>query len=364
VSTVQTTAVRYDADLGAYEVTGFDEASSVLRDPGWSSDPRRSPLAPPALRDLPLAALLFMDPPDHTRLRRMLSPVFTPRAIERLRPRVASIVDAALDGLDDTADLLVEVGYLVPLAVIAELLDAGAEGAEVFRAQTPGLVRMLEVDADEDDFAASTDAFTAVTLFLVPLIDERRRDPGDDFISALLAVDDMTVDEVLATTILLLAAGHETTANLIGNGTLALLRHPDQRPHLLADPARAVEELLRACGPVRLAGRTALTDHTLGDHRVGEGDQVLVRIDAANRDPRRYADADRLDLTRPGPPHLAFGGGAHFCLGAALARLEAAETLVRLYTRFPGMTLAGPPPAHRPSTTFRGLTGLPVRLGH
>jgi cytochrome P450 len=302
-----------------------------------------------------------MDPPDHTRLRRMLGPVFTPRAVERLRPRVAAIADAALDALEETADLLAEVGYLVPLAVMAELLDAGTEGAELFRAETPRLVRILEVEPDDEDIAEAVDAFTAMMLFLVPLIEERRRDPGEDFVSALLAIDQISLEEVLATTVLLLTAGHETTANLIGNGARALLDHPDQRPHLLADPARAVEELLRAEGPVKLAGRTALTDHSLGHRRVREGDQVFVRIDAANRDPRRFANPDRLDLTRPGPPNLAFGAGAHFCLGAALARMEAAETLVRLFTGFPDLTLTKQPEPN-PSSTFRRLSALHVRL--
>ncbi|WP_329236743.1 cytochrome P450 [Actinoallomurus sp. NBC_01490] len=353
--------VTWNAGLGAHIVTGFDEASAVLREPGWSSDPRRSPPAPPAARDLPLAALLFMDPPDHTRLRRLIAPAFTPRAVERIRPRVASIVDAALDTLEETADLVADLGHLVPLAIIAELLDAGTDGAELFRAETPRLARMLEVGAGADDFAEAVDAFAAVTLFLVPLIDERRRHPGDDFISALLAVGDLTVDEVLATTVLLLAAGHETTANLIGNGALALMRHPRQLPHLFTDPARAVEELLRHMGPVRLVGRVALTGHLLGGHPIRAGEQVLVRIDAADRDPRRFPDPDRLDLTRSGPSHLAFGGGAHFCLGAALARLEAQETLTRLFARFPAMTPATGTPRWRDSTTFRALTALPVR---
>jgi len=140
------------------------------------------------------------------------------------------------------------------------------------------------------------------------------------------------------------------------------MRHPRQLPHLFTDPARAVEELLRHTGPVRLAGRVALTDHLLGGHRIRAGEQVLVRIDAADRDPRRFPDPDRLDLTRSGPSHLAFGGGAHFCLGAALARLEAQETLTRLFARFPTMTPETGTPRWRDSTTFRALTALPVRM--
>lgn len=357
--------VDWDACLGAYVVTGFDEASSVLRGAGWSTDPRRNPQAPPQVRELPPAALLFLDPPDHTRLRKLLSPAFTPRAIERLRRRVGAIADAAIDALGDdtdTVDLLEEFGYLVPLAVIAELLDIGAEGAELLRAETPRLVRMLEVTPDAADLAAATEAIGALTLFLVPLISQRRRAPGGDFLSTLLSIDGISLDDVLATTILLLAAGHETTANLIGNGTLALLNHPDQRPALLADPARAVEELLRVESPVQLAGRVALTRHVLGDREIDEGAQVIVRLGAANRDPRRFTDPDTLDLTREGPPHLAFGGGPHFCLGAALARLEAAEALTRLFTRYPAIELAAPA-QWRPSVTFRALGSLSVQPG-
>ena len=360
--------VRWDPELGGYAVTGFDEAASVLRGPGWSSDPRRNPQAPPQVHELPPTALLFMDPPDHTRLRRLLGPAFTPHAIGQLRPRIAAIADAALDALGDpgapdgTTDLVAELGYLVPLAVIAELLDIGTEGAALLRAETPQLVRMLEVSADAADLAAAIDAIGALTLFLVPLISARQRNPGADFISTLLAVDGITIDEVLATTILLLAAGHETTANLIANGTLALLNHPDQRPHLLAHPVRAVEELLRMESPVQLAARTALTAQLLGGRKIAEGDPVIVRVGAANRDPRRYRDPGALDLTRDGPPHLAFGNGPHFCLGAALARLEATETLTRLFTRYPAMELASTA-QWRPSTTFRALSMLPIRLG-
>ena len=355
--------VRTDPVSGIVSVTGFDEGSAVLRGDGWSSDPRRSPLAPPEFAAMPPGAILFMDPPDHTRIRRLIAPAFTPKAVARLRPRIAAVVDAALDNLPDETDLLADFGYLVPLAVIAELLDVGTEGASVFRAQTPSLVRMLEVDAGPDDLAAATAASLEVTMFLVPLLTTRRLLPGDDFISALLAVAELSLDEVLATCILLLAAGHETTANLIANGTLALTEDPGQVGALLASPELAVEELLRFTSPVRLAGRVALTDHTVGDTRVPAGSQVFVHIDEANRDTRRWPDADRLDLTRPGPGHLGFGGGAHFCLGAALARLEAAEALSALFVKYPRLRPAADKVEWRESTTFHGLDSLPVLLG-
>ena len=357
--------VRWDAGLGVFVVTGFDEALAVLRGHGWSSDPRNSPLAPPEMAETPSGLLLFTDPPDHTRLRRLIAPPFAARAVAGLRGRVAAIVDACLDSLagDGTADLLADFGYLVPLAVIAELLDVGTDGAEAFLEQTPHLARMLEVDAGPEDLAAAASASLELTMLLTPILAERRGGGGEDFVSALLATDGLALDEVLATCILLLAAGHETTANLIGNGSLALLRRPEQLPLLFADPARAVEELLRLEGPVKLITRTALHDHGIGGVTVRAGQVAMIRVDAANADPRRWPDPDRLDLGRPGPPHLGFGTGIHFCLGAALARLEAEEALVRLFRRYPGLSLAGPVPPRRESGTFHALRRLPVRLG-
>jgi cytochrome P450 len=358
--------VRWDAAIGAFVVTGFEEASAVLRSGGWSSDPANSPLAPPGTAELPTGLMLFRDPPDHTRLRRLVAPAFTARAVEGLRPRVAAVVDACLAGFapGDEVDLMSEFAYLVPMAVIAELLDVGVEGAEVFLEQTPRLVRMLEVDAGADDLAEAVAAALEVTIFLTPILSERRRGTGgDDFVSALLAAEELSLDEVLATCILLLAAGHETTANLIGSGALAVLQDPARRPQLLADPARAIEELLRLHGPVKLIARTALTDHELGGLRVRAGQPVVLLVDRAGRDPRRWAEPERLDLTRNGPPHLGFGTGIHFCLGAALARMEAAEALTRLHRTFPGTALTTSEPRWRASTTFHALEELPVRLG-
>ncbi|GAA2589466.1 cytochrome P450 [Actinomadura fulvescens] len=356
-----TEPVRWDDDRHAYVVTGFDEASEVLRGSGWSSDPARNPHAPQVLKALPPSVLLFLDPPDHTRLRRLVAPAFTPRALDRLRPRVVAVVDAVLDGLfadGPETDLMEEVAYLIPLAVIAEMLDVGVEGAEVFRAETPGLVRMLEFDAGVHDLERSVAAAQEVTMFLLPLVTERMRAPGDDFISGLAAAG-MTAEEMVGMCVLLLAGGHETTANLIGTGTLALLSRPEQVPALHGDPARAVEELLRLEGPVKLAARFAVADHELGGRRIEAGSQLILDLREINRDPRRFPDPARLDLTREPLPHLAFGAGHHFCLGAGLARMEAAETLPRLFGRFPDLRVAGEP-RWRDSTTFHGLDELPV----
>jgi cytochrome P450 len=356
--------MRWDEEHRVFEIRAFDEASAVLRGTGWSSDPRNNPLAPPEFATFPQGTLLFLDPPDHTRLRRFLSPAFTPRAVEALRPRVAAVIEAALDRIEDgtghDTDLLADFGLVVPLAVIAELLDVGAEGAALFQEQTPALVRLLELDAGREDLTAATAAFLEITMFLVPLLAARRAAPGDDFISGLLR-GDLTLDEIAATCVLLLAAGHETTANLIASGAHALMEDPSRVAALMADPPTAVEELLRLHGPVKLIARTALEHHVIDGQDVPPGTPVLLRIADANRDPRRFPHPDRLDLTRPGPAHLGFGGGAHFCLGASLARLEASEALPRLFRRFPHLKPTAAP-AWRTSTTFHALTFLPVRL--
>ncbi|MQA88044.1 MAG: cytochrome P450 [Streptosporangiales bacterium] len=368
--------VHWREDLGAFFVVSYDEAAEVLRGSGWSSDPRNSPEltarlgGPETASGLFAKMLLFMDAPEHGRLRRLVAPSFTPRGVEGLRPRVASVVDAALAALAgaDSFDVVSELAYPVPLAVIAELLDVGADGAELLRVETPKLAGMLELDADPKTLADAAEGSAGLAMFLLPILADRRRHPGGDFVSALLAADEqgerLDLDEALATCLLLLVAGHETTAGLVGNGLLALLNHPDQlellrrRPHLARS---AVEELLRFDSPVQRASRIARTDHVLGGHRIQAGRQVLVLLGAANRDPRHFPDPDRLDITRQGAPSLAFGSGPHFCLGAALARLEAQEILVRLVDRFPGLRLDGSrPPSRRPTTALRALRELPV----
>lgn len=350
---MRTEPVRWDEPSATWLVSGHEEAAAVLRGEGWSSDPALVPYASAVLRELPPGNLLFSDPPEHTRMRRLLSPAFTPRMIESLRPRVVEIVEATLTGLDDETDLLREVAYLIPVAVIAELLDVGEDGAELLMELTPQLVRLLELDADSDAIVAAAAASTDLTMFLAPLINERRERPGADFISAMLAVPDgLTEAEVATTCVLLLTAGHETTANLIAASTLALLGDPGQIPHLLADPARAVEELLRVEGPIKRVVRTALTEHDLSGRRIEKGQAVQLLLQDINR------AQGPLDLSRDPLPHLAFGSGIHYCLGQALARMEAAETLPRLFAGFPAMTLT----AHRwrDSHTFHALADLRV----
>jgi cytochrome P450 len=380
--------VCWDGERDAFLVSSYAEASVVLRGPGWSSDPNRNPalaarfdraeLGTQALR----TTLLTMDPPDHTRLRRLLAPAFTPRAIDALRPRITAVVRSALADLDkaDEVDVIADIGYPIPLAVMCELLDVDIEGAELLRTETPKLVGILEFDPDEEAVLAAEEATASLALHLLPILGDRRHRPGKDLASQLLCLEDngledngfggngdalrlgeLGLDEVLATCILLLTAGHETTANLIGNGVRTLMEHPDQLQLLERDPALikpAIEEILRFECPAKIVGRTSLIDRQLGGRTIRAGQRVLVLLGAVNRDPEQFRDPERFDITRSPAPHLAFGAGPHFCLGAALSRAEGQETLRQLLPLLSEWRLAPGAPAWRVSDTFRALEKL------
>jgi cytochrome P450 len=338
-------SVDWSEPLDAYLVLSHEHAATVLRSPEWSSDPRNSPRAlaslggPGPVSEQLSRSLLMSDPPTHTRLRAAVNRFFTPRAVRRIRGRVAAIVDSAFASLPEgeSIELMSELAYPIPLAVIAELFDVGLEGAELLSSETPTLARMLELDPTVANREAIGAAAMTVMLFLVPIVAQRRLDPGEDLLSALIHPPAggvaLETDEIITMCLLLLAAGHETTANLIGNGALALLQRPDQLDWLARHPElsmQAVDELLRFDSPVQVASRVARSDLLLGGRRVLAGQQALIVLGAANRDPARCQDPDRLDLTRAGISHLAFGNGPHFCVGAGLARLEAQETFNRL----------------------------------
>jgi hypothetical protein len=356
-------AVQWDAKLGAWLVLSHESASAVLRAPEWSSDPRHNPELFERMGGTGPAAgllskmVLFADPPEHSRLRSLVSRSFTPRAVASLRRRIAAIVDAAMT-TGGSIELMSEVAYPVPLAVICELLDVGTDTAELLRAETPSMAAMLDPLVTPAAQAAGAAASLALMLALVPIVAERRCSPGDDLLSVLL--DALDPDEAIVMALLLLAAGHETTANLIGNGTLALLQHPDQAEQLRSDPSLApvaVEELLRWDSPVQVTGRVALAETTLAGRQIAAGEQAIVVLGAANRDPAVFTDPDELEIMRQGPAHLAFGHGAHFCVGAALARAEGAEVLSRIVTGNWRLEDWG----RAQSTGFRRLSHLVVR---
>jgi cytochrome P450 len=371
--------VQWDEQLGAVLVLSHEHAAAVLRNPEeWSSDPRNSPALLDEFGSDGLFAgqwgesLLLSDPPDHTRLRSAVNRFFTPRAVQQIKGRVAAIVDSAFAPLaaGESIELMSELAYPIPLAVIAELFDVGLEGAELLRAETPTLARVLELDPTPAEIEAVGAAAMTVMLFLVPIVAERRLDPGEDLLSALIhpAADGVTLqtEEIVTMCLLLLAAGHETTSNLIGNGTLALLENPEQLEWLGRHPehcTQAVEELLRYDSPAQVASRVALTDLELGGVQVRKGQQALVVLGAANRDPAHHSDPDRLDLARDGERHLAFGHGLHFCVGAGLARLEAQETFAHLARLGLRTDTGGWSYARGHSRTFRRLRSLHVSAG-
>jgi pimeloyl-[acyl-carrier protein] synthase len=294
---------------------------------------------------------------------------FTPAAIGRLRSRVEELTGQLLDRVAGTGevDLVNDLAYPLPVTVICELLGVPAQDQTRFRAWSGALVYLLDPLVATDTLQRALAARAALRGYLGAVVAERRAHPADDLLTALVAAEDqghrLSEPELVSMCLLLLIAGHETTVNLIANGTLALLSHPAERDRLAADPglaASAVEELLRYDSPVQLTARHVLADLDIGGQRVREGETVLVVLGAANRDPAQFSDPDRLDLARSPNRHLAFGGGIHFCLGAPLARMEAQIALTALLRRFPDLSLADAPPTWRDTVTLRGLASLPL----
>jgi cytochrome P450 len=354
---------------------GHADVTALLRHPRLSTDESRA--ATEAGGDKPgkprSKSLLFMDPPDHTRLRGLVARAFTPRRIEELRRTTEAIATKLVSGMaagSRDVELIEAFAYPLPVRVICALLGVPPADEPVFtewsraiaRSLDPSVLRSPELDASID--VARQD----LRAYLADLLATRRRVPGNDLLSALAAVDvdgdRISSGEVLALAVLLLVAGHETTVNLIGNGMLALLRAPDQLFRLRQSPeliAPAVDELLRFDGPVQITQRIAIEDMDVAGCAVKAGDEILLVLGAADRDPAAFSDPNRLDVTRDARRHVAFGGGIHHCLGAALARMEGQIAFQALLDRFGRIELAGMP-ARRPTFTLRGLESLPVAL--
>ncbi len=320
-------------------------------------------------------SILNLDPPDHTRLRRLVSQAFTPSAIERLRPRVQQLVDDVLDVAAErgSMELVEELAFPVPFQVISDLLDIPTDRSDDVRAWSQVLTAGLEPTVDEATLDQAEQAGIAMGEYLTEIIDHRRRHLGDDLLSALIQVEEagdrLTPAELRTFVILLYVAGHETTVNLIGNGTLALLRHPDQLRQWAADPsmdANAIDELLRYDGPVQQTVRVPTVDVTYegldGEIVVPKGSLVMTVLGAASHDPAVFERPDDLWLQRPNANrHLGFAAGVHYCLGASLAKLEASTAITRLIRRFPDVQLAGEP-GWRDRLTIRGVDHLPLSL--
>ena len=381
-STAPVHRVELPDGLGIWLITRYDDVLAVLKDERFVKDWRKVltseqlaqvPPIPPVMEALS-RNMLDMDPPDHQRLRSLVSKAFTPRLIERLRPRVQAIADGLLDAVQDRGemDLIDDYAFPLPIPVIAELLGVPAEDRDSFREWSDAAVSGNTTQEHLDKVLIPH--MQAFTDYLHALFEEKRKNPKDDLVSALLraeeAGDKLSEDELLGMVFLLLVAGHETTVNLIGNGVLALLQHPDQLQKLKDDPSLikpAVEELLRYDGPVETSTeRFAREDVRIGETVIPRGEMVLVVLAAADHDPERFADPDELDITRVDNRHLAFGKGIHHCLGAPLARMEGQIAISTLLARMPDLRLKGSPESlsWRPGLTLRGLRGLPLEFGN
>jgi cytochrome P450 len=370
---------RTPVGLPVWLVTRYDDARQALNDPRLSKDAtgfaralERHPLPPE--RQAVFAQelthhMLSSDPPDHTRLRKLVSRAFTMRAIAAMRPRIEAIAAGLADQMaagPPEVDLLDAFAFPLPMSVICDLLGVPDAERATFRRWSNTLL------SSDGDGAGRTAAGMAIAQYLSALVAEKRARPADDMLSAIVAVsedaDRLSADETVSMAFLLLVAGHETTVNLIGNGVLALLRRPDRLAELRADPELipgAVEEFLRYDGPVNLATFRHTTEPVdIGGVPIPAGEVVLVALASADRDPDHYPAADDLDLHRDAAGHLAFGFGLHHCLGAPLARLEGEVAFRTLLARFPDLALAVEPDrlSWRSSILMRGLTRLPVRL--
>jgi cytochrome P450 len=357
-------------DTGMWLVARHDDVDRLLRD-------RRlgrvfTPYEPRERYDpwnlLNIHSLLELEPPDHTRLRRLVAHPFTPRRIAGLRGRIAELADGLLDAADpDDVDLMADYADRLPVDVIAELLGVPEELRAPLRPWSNQIVALYELEHDDATARAAVEASIAFTAMLDELIAWRRRSPGEDLLSALVHADvdgdALTRDELVATAALLLNAGHEASVNVIGNGVVALLAHPAQLDRLRAagEMPAAVDELIRYDSPLSLFQRTVFEPVDIAGRRLEPGARVGLLLASANRDPEAFADPDTLDLDRSPNPHVGFGAGIHYCLGAPLARLEIAVALDRLLARAPDLAVVSQPERRR-SFQFRGYRRVQLRL--
>ncbi|HVH17433.1 MAG TPA: cytochrome P450 [Myxococcota bacterium] len=363
--------------LGVTVLTRYDDVLSVLRDPRFSvrrsesrAFQRLNPFAElsPEFQSMIERNLLMLDPPDHTRLRGLVAKAFTPRVVETMRPRIEALVEELLDRVaaDGEMELVRDFAEPLPVIVIAELLGLPREDRAAFKRWADELAVLVDPVAIVGGLGRVQGAFDEFCAYLRAAFAARRAAPRDDLISALVAAEDrgdvLSEAELISTLILILGAGHETTTNLLGNAVLALLRNPGERKRLQDDPElgeSAVEEFLRYDSPVQATDRMAKEDLHIGPALVRQGEFAVLLLGAANRDPARFAEPDRLDLARRDNHHVAFGQGLHFCLGATLARLEARIAIDALLRRFPDFD-GEHAPALRRSTTLRGPASLPL----
>jgi cytochrome P450 len=368
----------YRSSEGIWYLTRYADVDAAVRNPWLSKDHARMrnwhvrrtgrhDLG--RLRDRFGRSMLHADPPQHTRLRKLANKAFTARRTAGLRPRIEAIVDDLLDvavAAGPTMDLITTLAYPLPITVICELFGVPPGDQDLVRAWCRQLVNQTEAVAIPN-FGRIEQAADEFEEYLRHLIDKRRAEPANDILSTLVAAvrsgDQLTENELISTCYLLLVAGHETTVNLIGNGTLALLRHPDQLHRLQQDPSlirSAIEELLRYDNSVQRVTRIVVGHFKVGNYTIGDGELVSPVLAAANRDPDCFLNPDKLNLGRANNRHLSFGNGPHFCLGAPLARLEGEIAIGALVRRLPALRLATETITWRPKPALRGLEALPV----
>lgn len=369
----------YRSSQGIWYLTGYADVDATLRDPRLSKDharmrrwygQRTGSEDLNRLRDRFGRSMLHADPPDHTRLRKLANKAFTARRTEGLRLRIEAIVDELLDAAiaaGPTMELIGAFAYPLPITVICELIGVPPDDRQRVRTWSRQLVNQTEAVLPPDACQRVGQAADEFEDYLRDLLDRRRAEPADDILSTLVAVAEsderLTENELISTCYLLLVTGHETTVNLIGNGTLALLRHPDQLRRLQQDPAlirSAVEELLRYDNSVQRVTRIVVGQVEVGGQTLDDGEFVSPVVAAANRDPEWFPDPNRLDLGRTHNRHLSFGNGPHFCLGAPLARLEGEVAIGALVRRLPALQLDTDTVEWRPKPALRGLERLPV----
>ena len=350
--------------INAWALTEYDDALAILQ------DHRRFSSGENKLEYAPYRTMLDLDPPDHTRLRSLVSKAFTPRAVAALGPRIQAIVEELLDDLADrdSFDLISDFAFPFPVIVIAEMLGIPAEDRDKFNVWSNDIALAVEPILSGEEIVRVERASDEIIEYFEGIIEQRRKQPRDDMLSALLAAEEegdrLTHDELLGTLMLLLVAGNETTRSLIGNGMLALLKNPDELQRLREDSdllGSAIDEMLRYDSPVQIIIRVVLEDTEFKGKRFRAGQKVIILVGAANRDPTVFADPGALDIGRQEKSHISFGRGIHYCLGSPLALLEARVAFANLIERFSSIELVTEP-EFRDQIVLRGVESLRIRV--
>jgi cytochrome P450 len=365
--------------FGLQLVSTYAEIDAIMEDgSSWSHAEEPKLLHPESDgSDLP-ASFLWMEPPDHTRLRRLVSKAFTARRVDTLRQQVESVAGKLVDSVIDAGevDWVEQVAYPLPLTMITDMLGVPVEAHDLVRSMSYGIARGLDPDLmlSPEELQNRRTSAKAFKDYFGGLVVERRKNPKDDLISDLARVEAegerLTTDEMLSTLVVLVVAGHETTVNLLGNGLLSLMRWPDQYAALCADPdlARpAIDEMMRYDGPSHFTTREATRQVEVGGHTFEAGQGTIILLASGNRDPKAYTEPDRFDIARYSrgesvPRHLGFGVGHHYCIGAPLVRVEMEAVLRTLADRAPRLELLADPPPYRPNLVVRGMRSLPMKL--